>query len=224
MVQGWSWKRDFRSGSWFVERGQVLFDSTALRFAVKVVQAGNACHYWGQRTGNLGITGVGPMRFAVDDVFVDRGVKGLLHHGGSAGEFDHGSAFAHLCYLEAVRLQPGSHGLNVGVSGAELLAELLGCEPLVVVRRRFVLLFVKQTQEGGVLFRAALQNQQHPLHGLRRWSRAPVVTRKSERMGIAAQDRKAGVIDRLRDTRLDCRLLGEHTTGEQEKGDTEDCT
>src|SRR3979411_2361918 len=93
------------------------------------------------------------------------GLKSLqpLAGGGGAGELDQSTSFGR-ANLKAVRLQPRRDGLNVGIGRAELFAELCGGEPLVIVRRTFVVLIVEQTPEGGLLLRTALQNQQHPFH------------------------------------------------------------
>ena len=51
-----------------------------------------------------------------------------------------------------------------GIGRAELFAELCRSEPLVIARRRLILLIVEQTPEGGLLLGTALQNQQHSFH------------------------------------------------------------
>ena len=91
------------------------------------------------------------------------GMKRLLHLAGGAGELDQSASFGR-ANLKAVRLKPRRDGLNVGIGRAELFAELCRSEPLVIVRRRLILLIVEQTPEGGLLLGTALQNQQHSFH------------------------------------------------------------
>ena len=71
------------------------------------------------------------MLLAVDYVFVNRGVEGLLDLAGGAGEFRYGTALGG-AHLESLRLQPCSNGLNVAVGWSELLAELFRRQPFVV--------------------------------------------------------------------------------------------
>ena len=71
----------------------------------------------------------------------------------------------------------------------------------MIVRRRIVLLLIEELVEGGLLLGAALQDQQHALHGQARGRRALVIFRERERMRVAAQYDEVRFIDRLSDPR-----------------------
>ena len=56
--------------------------------------------------GDLGIGGVRPVLFAINNVAVNRGMKSLLHLARVAGKVDHRAAVSNLDNLEPVRSQP----------------------------------------------------------------------------------------------------------------------
>ena len=97
------------------------------------MQGVNACNYGCERRGDLRILGVRPMRHAVHHKLINRRVKGCLHLGGVAGEFNNAAAFGCSGDLETVGTEPRGDGLNVLVGGTKLLAKLFGREPLVVI-------------------------------------------------------------------------------------------
>src|SRR5438105_1491855 len=101
------------------------------------------------------------MLFAIDYELVDGSSEGFLYLRGSAGKLDHGAAPAHLDILKSVSQQPTCHFLDIGVGRSELLSKLLGRQPLVVTRRRLVLLVVEQSLQCAFLLRASLEHEQH---------------------------------------------------------------
>ncbi len=131
----------------------------------KIVQRHHPRHRRRQRRRNLRVAGVGPVLLTVHQVGVDLGVEGGLNLRLHAGKFDHSASVRDAVHLEAVRLQPSGDELQVLIRRSEVNAEFIGSEPLVVIRRSFVLLVVEQGAQGMVLLRAALQHQQHALQG-----------------------------------------------------------
>src|SRR5215467_10975642 len=104
-----------------------------------------------------------------------------------AGELDYGAAVGNAIDLETVVLEPSGDELKVLVRRAELQAELVGCEPFVVVGRGFVLLIVEKLVQGELLLRIALEDQQHALHWQIRRCRANIELWLSQRMRVASQ-------------------------------------
>src|SRR5258708_11038186 len=90
----------------------------------------------------------------------------LLHVAGGAGELHHSAALGR-APLKSMRLQTRSDGLTVSVAGAELLAEVPGCQSFVIVGRTPVLLVVEKLFQRRFLLRTTLQYQKHALHGQR---------------------------------------------------------
>ena len=122
-----------------------------------------------------------------------------------------------------MRLQPCSDRLDVGVGGAELLAVLGGSEPLVIAGRGFVLLVVQQLAQGRLLLGAALQYQEHALHGECGRRRTEVELGTRQGMRIAFENRKLGFVDRLSDEWTRCYerglLLGSCRLRERQRED-----
>ncbi len=141
-------------------------EEPAHRLSAKVVQRIDAADCRRQRRRNLRIAGIGPVLLAVDHVLVNCGMQRLLHLAGGAGELHHSAALGR-AHLKSMRLQPRSDGLNVSVAGAELLAEVPGCQPFVIVGRTPVLLVVEKLFQRRFLLRTTLQYQKHALHGQR---------------------------------------------------------
>ena len=82
---------------------------------------------------------------------------------GSA-EFDLPAAVGMSRYVESMTLEPAHNDADVSGRGAKTFAELLRCEPFMVVRRGRILLFGQETLQIRLLLRAALQRQNGPLH------------------------------------------------------------
>ena len=126
------------------------------------------------------------MLLSVDDVLVNRGVKGFLHLAGGAGKFQHRAALRR-AHLEAVRLQPGSDGLDIAVSRSELLAEFGRASTICDSWARLCPAGRRAASERGFLLRAALQHQEHTLHGERCRSCAEIELRTRQGMCVAVE-------------------------------------
>src|ERR1700720_3672274 len=105
---------------------------------------------------------------------MDLGLKRVAHLAHVSGKLNGGAARAYFNSREAAGGEPVVTRLNIGCSGTVLLAELIGGEPLVEVRRTLVLLLLEQLAERGLLILAALQQQRHARGGLRVRHRALV--------------------------------------------------
>ena len=140
------------------------------------------------------------MLLSPNHVLMNWGMKRFLHLAGGAGELYQSTSFGR-AHLKAVRLEPRRDGLNVGIGRAELFAELCGSEPFVIVRRSLVLLIVEQTPEGGLLLRAALQNQQHSFHGEAGRRRAQVEFWTRQAVSVPPEHRQMTFIQRFSDQR-----------------------
>jgi len=187
------------------------------RLRKKIVERPYAGDNGCERGGDRWVGRVGPVLLAVDDVTVDRRLKGFFHFTGRARKLNDLAAVRHVVYQKTVRCKPRRNLLNVLVGGAEQLAELRGREPFVVIGRGLVLLPGQQRLEGGLLRGAALQNQHHAIQRHARRRRAVVVLGAGERMRIAAQDSPLGIVYLLRDARLDVgRLRGGAPGAEKE--------
>src|SRR6202051_2037739 len=97
--------------------------------------------------------------------------------------------------------QPARRGLEVGVGGSKLRAELLGSQPDVMLWRIESELIVQQLAQGGFLFWCALQQQEHAIQGLRITYGAPVKFGLRQRMDIAVEEHQLFFVDGLGDSR-----------------------
>ena len=118
------------------------------------------------------------------------------------------AAFRHAAHLKAMSLEPRRHRLHVLISRTKLLPELLRREPVVIVRRGFILLLVEQRLERGFLFGAAAEDEQHAIEREVRGRRAEVKLRTRQRMRVAFEGDEIRFIHRLRDARWNGALLG----------------
>src|SRR5271170_791233 len=150
-------------------------------------------------------------------MFVDRRVEGFLDLAGGAGKFEYGAAVGYGGDLESVGLQPGGDFLDVLVGGAELLAELLWREPLMVVRRGLVLLLVEQLFERGFLLRTALQDQEHAGHRETGRSGAAIVFGAGQVVRVALEDGEISLVHRLGDARRSGSGLRGRVEGEKQR-------
>jgi len=173
----------------------------------KIVQRDDACDDGRQGRGDLRVGGVGHMGFVVYKEVMNLGVESAAHLGDVAGEFDDRTAGTNFNVRETLRGEPLGHGLDVGVGGPKLSAELLRGEPCVVVRGGLALLIVEQLAEGGLLIRAALQEQQYTVQRLSIRDSTLIKFRAGEWMDVARQDEESLFIDGLRDARRDVGAL-----------------
>ena len=99
---------------------------------VEVIEGDESADDRGERRGNVRVVGCGVVDAAVDLVLVNLGVKGIAELRDAAGEFDDLFAGFDASDLKAVGGEPRFDGGNILIGGTELLAELIGGEPLVI--------------------------------------------------------------------------------------------
>ena|SRR5437016_1595746 len=133
------------------------------RLLAKIMQCPHPSDCRRQRRGNLRVTIISPVLFPVHQIFVHLGVQSFLYLCRHACELDHRTPVAYTIYLKAMRTQPPTNGFHIRISWAKLSPEFVGREPFVVTRGSFVVLIVKQLVQCCLLFRAALQDEQHSL-------------------------------------------------------------
>ncbi len=103
------------------------------------------------------------MRLAGNEVVVDGRTQGSFYLRGDTAEYDESTAACDGVDGEALGCEPGGCGVNVGLSEAEAVGELLRREPLVIVERIGVLLLGKKLIEFGLLLRGAREDEAHPV-------------------------------------------------------------
>src|SRR2546421_3193194 len=120
---------------WRTRRGQRYFSAQLVHgLLVEVVQSVHSGHDWSERDGDLWVSGIRPMLFAVHRELVNRGMKSLLHLGRGPREFHHRAALGNMSNLEPMRLQPSGYDVNVLIGRAELPPEPFRAEPRVILR------------------------------------------------------------------------------------------
>ena len=156
-------------------------------FAVKVVQRDHASHNLKQSRGNFRIFCVSVVHLVANLVGYGLMCGKPLDLGSGAAE-DYGApAGRDLFHLHAMPLQPVHHLRGIGFGDAETLSVLLGCKPLMVVRRLRVELRVEQLVECVLLCAVGQQGEEHALHREIGRDCAGVVSRSGKRMHVAAQ-------------------------------------
>jgi hypothetical protein len=97
---------------------------------------------------------------------------------------------------------------NVGLGGAEVLAYLLGSEPLMEIGRGRVVLAGHKLVEGRLLLRAAAQHQDQVGHGQVGADPAQIVPGVCRRVRIALEGHKLAFVDPIDDPYGGRELLG----------------
>jgi len=139
------------------------------------------------------------MRFAVDVVLVDFCAEGIADRACRAGKLDELPALRSRCDAKSVRGEPGGGGFEVGIGGAELLAELLRREPLVVAGRAACVGGLQELLQRGLAVRRTVQQKKHSSRGKGIGNRPAVIGGSRQRMHAALQRDQAGLVDRLSD-------------------------
>ena len=121
------------------------------------MQADNSSHNTAKCRGDLGIGRVGEVLLTVYEVVVDFGVERVSDLADVAGKFDQISAGANFDACEPMGREPLGDGLDVGVGGTKLFAELIRSQPGVIFWRRFALLIVEKLAQCRLLGCASLQ-------------------------------------------------------------------
>src|SRR6266496_1353613 len=99
------------------------------------------------------------MRFSVNFVVVDLGSKSTLHLGSGAAEDNQVTAAPVTEDLEALRTEPGGDFVKVVLAEPEAIGVLLRGKPLVIFRRRGVLLVRQQLVQSSLLARRGRRQQ-----------------------------------------------------------------
>ena len=105
------------------------------------------------------------------EVVVERGAEGGGDLGGGSGEGDAVAAAGDGVDGEALLLEPGFGGGDVGVGDAEAGGELVGGEPLVIERRGGILLGGEEGVEVGLLGGGAAEDEGDAVERVRRGRR-----------------------------------------------------
>src|SRR5258708_15783375 len=95
---------------------------------------------------------------------MDFSMKRIAYVRDFAGKLDGGASGSDFNFLESMASQPGGHCLNVRVGRTKLLSKLVRRQPFMKIGRVLAQLLVHEFAERGLLFRTALQDEQHPLH------------------------------------------------------------
>ncbi len=125
--------------------------------------------------------------------------KVLWTCGRSAAEADRHPILCDLIDREPVAGQPVGHGCDVGLRRAEVSANLVGRQPLVVVGRVRIVLAGDEFLEGRLLRRVAAQHQDQVGHGQAGADQSAVVLRICKRVRIALESYKATFVDAIDD-------------------------
>jgi hypothetical protein len=132
---------------------------------------------------------------------VDRRAEGAAGLRSGAGEEDAVAAAGDAAYRESLLLEPGFGGRKVGIGDAELRAELVRRQPLMVLRRGGVLLGGEQGLQGGFLLRRTAEDERHAIQGQRRVNGAAVGCGIRCWRMRAGEREAGGAADRRRDAR-----------------------
>ena len=151
-------------------------------------------HSWHGR-----LRGVGKVHFAIHEVAMNLGAERGLNLRDRPLEEDLIAAVGHSGHRETLRLQPCSDFLDVASTHSETVGELSRRQPLVIVRRRTLLLFLKQFVERSLLGCRRLEHQRHAAHGLGAVHAAKVKVPAGQPVHIALQPDHRARIDRTRD-------------------------
>ena len=184
-----------------------------VRAGTEVGEVGDGQHAGAKRSGNAEVCRRGKVRGGLRRplVVVQRSSKGRGDLSGIAGEEDAVAAAGDRVDGEALLFEPGLDGGKVGVGDAKLCGELVGGKPLVIERRRWVLLGGDEVVERGLLVGRAAEDDRDALKLHRGGDGANVVGGFGPRWTGAGERGTAGVIDgrgeaRLKSCRLGCRL------------------
>ena len=118
-----------------------------VRLREKVVESRHAANHARQRGRHGDIGGIRDVRFAIHLNRAHLGVKGRFDLAGCSGKRDDAIALRNAVHREALVLQPRSDFGDIRGRRAECLAELLGSQPLVKIRRGLILLLIHQRLE-----------------------------------------------------------------------------
>ena len=159
---------------------------------------------------------VGDVRLALDCEVVNLGVEGALDLPGRAAEADGHAVAGDLRDGKSVAGEPVGDGLDVGLGGTELLADLVGREPLVVVGRVLVVLAGYVGVEGGLLRGIATEHQDKVGHGKAVGDLALVVPGVGVRIGVTAKGGELGFVNAGADADGGRDSLSQAQSGEEE--------
>ena len=175
---------------------RVLFEHN-VRPRAEVIEVLDAQNGGGKGRGQAERFGRRKMRDAVHLVGVHLGLESPFHLAGCAGEVDGVLTAGHRIDGEALLLQPALHLAQVGLGHAEADGKLVGREPLMVVRRRGILLRGDQRLQGGFLRGGPVEDKGDSIEAGVRGEAAGIELRLSPRveraMGYCALPISAGM-------------------------------
>ena len=164
----------------------------------------------GASAAGILIGGIGGMRFAIDEVPVNLGMKSFADLGGGTGKFNQHAALVDSSDREAVSAKPVDHGVDVILCRSKAAAELFRGEPPMKVRRLRIMEsideFIKRLLALGAAFELKLNVRHEEIAG----HGALIELRARRHVGIAGEAHKFRFIHRLRSH-------GEQQGGEQDK-------
>ena len=174
------------------------------------MERNDAAHCAGQRRGNLRILRVGDVLHAIDAVAVNRRVKGGGYLSCGSGEDDLAVVRGYLVDGETVDCQPCCDLLELRDTGAESCAELRRCEPLVIERRRWVLLGFDEDIELSLLRCGRLKLKDHAVKTRLGIDGTEVKLRACEWVSIAGESDELRLVQRRNES---IHLAGGRTAG-----------
>jgi hypothetical protein len=196
------------------------------RLRPKVVHRFHSGDHGRERRGDLRVGVVGPMIFAIDLIFVNRGVKRGLNLRRGTGKLDDVAAVGNLPHGETVRAQPRRDGLQVFFGWTELRSVFLGRQPTMEIGRILDLLLHQQIFDSGFLRVAVLEDQEHAVHREVGRRGAAVESGLGHGVGVAVENGEAFFVDGLGNSALQIGCLagcetcdGENREGEKQKAD-----
>ncbi len=204
-------------------RGERILRTRFLhRAPFEIVHRDNASDHRRERVGNLRIAHVSHVAFAIHIQPMDLGMERAPDLPGRARKVHGHPVGKHRVHLEALRLQPRSHAIDVGLCRAERRAELCGAHPFV---ERWRFRIMQRVHRGGrrrFLFRRTPQLQQHVVHGEIVRHRARVVFRPGFRTRVPRKPVQFGFIHRRRDERTRNAPVLRHQANRQSSAEDSD--
>ena len=189
----------------------------------EVVEGLDADDYRREGSGNLRVGHVADVSNAFDNEVVNLGVKGGLDLGGRAAETDRHAIFCDFVYGESVSGEPICDGGDVGLRGAEVGANLVGREPLVVVGRVGVVLAGHETLKGRLLSGVAAENEDQVGHGKGGTDGAAIVLRIGKRMRVSLDCDQAAFVDAVDDAKSGSKSLSGECGRAEQRGGAKKC-
>jgi hypothetical protein len=133
---------------------------THLGMGMEVIQGSEAGDNRGQRSRNIGITGIREMVLSTHPVAMDFRMERLCHLASGSAEVHEETTLRHMVEFETLLNQPLGNLLHVVARGPKSLPELLRCEPLVELSSARIILPADELLQFQFLGLAAPQHHQ----------------------------------------------------------------